>query len=237
MSSGFGRNVEQITKAERTLLLFSLLNPIHEDACYVIGLNELLSPILRAAMTFISAKRTDQERAVLQGGITTCHCTPSIRATHCALLRPLPESLVLELVLFFMCGMIGTTSWAGKLQRLNVSPDLQSWPSRVSDIIPTEGEHELLAALVQWAATVPGGHSVFSLIGVLARFWRPREAPPKDAWCTTSPRAADPGIAEAICTAVTFLTHARTNFLDRQERAEARGMLLGAETAAEPVES
>jgi hypothetical protein len=26
---------------------------------------------------------------------------------------------------------------------------------------------------VQWAANVPGGHSVFSLIGALARFWEP----------------------------------------------------------------
>jgi hypothetical protein len=65
---------------------------------------------------------------------------------------------------------------AGKFRKEkdNVSEDAQPWPSRISDVIPTpDGEKEPLSVLVQWAANVPGGHSIFSLIGALARFWEP----------------------------------------------------------------
>lgn len=174
-------------KDERELLLFTLLNPMHDDACCIIGLSDLLhkalakkpeddsrqGTILRAAMAFLSAKRSEEEHSALRTRLTTCRCNPSFRITHGSIARPLTE--VIELVLFLISGTIGDYFMRlgpGKLrkERDNVPPDAQPWPSRVSDIIPTPTEHDMLLALVQWAAAVPGGHSVFSLIGGLARF-------------------------------------------------------------------
>ncbi|KAJ7106437.1 hypothetical protein C8R43DRAFT_210476 [Mycena crocata] len=179
------------SKDERALLLFSLLYPMHPDACCVIGLNDLLDrvfgnitqddsrqgPILRAAMAFISAKRSNEEHAALHAHLTMCQCKPRIRSSHGTVARPAEE--ILELVLFFICGTISDYFMRlgpGKLrtERDNVPPESQPWPSRVSDIIPTPGgESDVLSGLVQWAAVVPGGHSTFALIGALARFWEP----------------------------------------------------------------
>ncbi|KAJ6574442.1 hypothetical protein B0H19DRAFT_1063398 [Mycena capillaripes] len=63
-------------------------------------------------------------------------------------------------------------SWASN--NANVAPEAQPWPSSIADIIPSPGaEHDVLVALVQWAMSVSGGHSVFVLIGAFARFWEP----------------------------------------------------------------
>ncbi|KAJ7169335.1 hypothetical protein C8R43DRAFT_1231873 [Mycena crocata] len=179
------------TKDERALLLLSLSDPMHPDACCVIGLHFLLDrvlakkteddsrqgPILRAAMAFISTERSDEEHEALREHLTMCRCTPRTRLFHRTVARPLTE--VLELVLFVICGTISDYFMRlgpGKLrtERENVPPEAQPWPSRVSDIIPTPGgEKDVLAGLVQWAAVVPGGHSTFSLVGALARFWEP----------------------------------------------------------------
>lgn len=64
----------------------------------------------------------------------------------------------------------------GKIKKAkeNTPPEAQPWPSCIADIIPAPGgEEEVLLGLSQWAAHVPGGHSIFSLIGGLARFWDP----------------------------------------------------------------
>lgn len=163
---------------------------MHDDACCAQGLDNLLNkalspkteddprqgPVLRAAMTFISAKRTNEEFTALLDKLITCQCQPAVRASHGPVFRPLSEFL--ELVLSVIGG---TTSdllmrlGAGKLrkQRPNLPPDAQPWPSRVSDVIPTPTEQDLLSAFVQWAIIVPGGHGVFPLIGALARYWDP----------------------------------------------------------------
>ncbi|KAJ7135764.1 hypothetical protein C8R44DRAFT_869472 [Mycena epipterygia] len=56
----------------------------------------------------------------------------------------------------------------------NTPPEAQPWPNHIADVIPAPGsEEEVLPGLVQCAAHVPGGHSIFSLVGGLARFWDP----------------------------------------------------------------
>ncbi|KAJ7649004.1 hypothetical protein DFH06DRAFT_1135265 [Mycena polygramma] len=180
------------TKEERALLLFTFLNPMHEDACCVLGLHQLFrkvfsykraeedsrhSSILRAAMTFLSTKRFVEEHAVLLEHLTTCHCKANIRFCH----RPIsPTKETLELVLWDICGTMGDylrRLGPGKFrkEKADVSQDAQPWPSRISDIIPTpvNGEEALMLALTHWAVKVPGGHSVFILIGALVRFWEP----------------------------------------------------------------
>ncbi|KAJ6556567.1 hypothetical protein DFH09DRAFT_1317887 [Mycena vulgaris] len=188
------RPAQRATKEERALTLLTLLNPMHEDACCVLGMHVLLDkllfhkaleddsrhgPFLRAAMTFLSTKRSPGERHVLRERLTRRHCKHSIRSrlNHRPVTRPLTE--IFELVLLDICGAITDYFMRlgpGKLrkEKPNVSQDAQPWPSRVSDVIPTPGgERERLEALVQWAATAPGGHSVFTLVGALARFWEP----------------------------------------------------------------
>ncbi|KAJ6574440.1 hypothetical protein B0H19DRAFT_1371507 [Mycena capillaripes] len=184
---------QRATKQERALLIFTLLNPMHEDACCVLSLRPIFdkvfskknpeddarqAEVLRAAMAFLSAtNRSDAEHAVMREHILTCPCKPAIRGFHRPVCRPHTE--VLEVVLFVICGTI--SEYLRRLgpakfrkSKANVAPEAQPWPSSIADIIPSPGaEHDVLVALVQWATSVPGGHSVFMLIGALARFWEP----------------------------------------------------------------
>ncbi|KAJ7104636.1 hypothetical protein C8R44DRAFT_887088 [Mycena epipterygia] len=58
--------------------------------------------------------------------------------------------------------------------RENARAETQPWPTCATDIIPTPGgEHDVLVAIIQWVTNIPAGHSVFALIGALARFWEP----------------------------------------------------------------
>ncbi|KAF7335614.1 MYND-type domain-containing protein [Mycena venus] len=185
-------NAKSATKQERTRLAFSLTNPMHADAYCILGIQQVLDkvvfrkdaehdprqgPVLRAAMTFMSTRRTSQELALLRTRLTTCGCKPSIRAQHIFVSRPLEE--VLELALFDICGTISDyflRIGAGKFLKVkaNTPVDERPWPSSITDVIPAAGgEREVLSGLVQWAAIVPGGHSVFCLIGALARYWEP----------------------------------------------------------------
>ncbi|KAJ7463247.1 hypothetical protein FB451DRAFT_1265972, partial [Mycena latifolia] len=192
MRASMAQPAGRATKDERALALFTLLNPMDEDACCVLGMRDLLDkvlfhkptvddprqgPVLRASMTFLSASRSDEEHAALRERLIRRDCKQRSRFRHRPVYRPLNE--VLELVLMDMCATISDYLMklgAGKLrkEKANVSQDAQPWPSRVSDVIPIpDGEYDLLVALMQWAGTVPGGHSVFALIGALARFWEP----------------------------------------------------------------
>ncbi|KAJ7135905.1 hypothetical protein C8R44DRAFT_769280 [Mycena epipterygia] len=183
---------ERATKEERALVLFTLMNPMHEDACCALGLRGLLdkvlfrknteddprqAPVLRAAMRFLSATRSAGEHAALRERLTRRDCKQSSRISHRRVSRPLTE--ILELILLDLCGTMSDYFMRlgpGKFrkEKNNLPQNAQPWPSRISDVIPTSGgETELLIALVNWAATVPGGHSVFALIGALARFWEP----------------------------------------------------------------
>ncbi|KAJ7838265.1 hypothetical protein B0H13DRAFT_2419882 [Mycena leptocephala] len=128
-------------------------------------------------MKFLSAIRSDEEHAAMREHLLVCHCKPAIRVFHRPVCRPHAE--VLELVLFEICLTIseyfhrlGPAKF--RKRKSNVSPEAQPWPGSITDIIPSPGaEHDVLVALVQWACLVPGGHSVFALIGALARFWEP----------------------------------------------------------------
>ncbi|KAJ6466119.1 hypothetical protein C8R47DRAFT_1153944 [Mycena vitilis] len=184
---------QRATKQERALLIFTLLNPLHEDACCVLSLRGILDKvlskkkpeddsrqgeILRAAMTFLcTINRSDEEHTAIRERLETCHCKPAIRIFHRPVCRPHTE--VLEMVLFIICTTIMQyflRLGPGKFRKpkANVAPEAQPWPSSITDIIPYPGaEHAVLCALVQWASTIPGGHSVFALIGALARFWDP----------------------------------------------------------------
>ncbi|KAJ7135789.1 hypothetical protein C8R44DRAFT_869489 [Mycena epipterygia] len=128
-------------------------------------------------MAFVSAKRSDEKHAALRERLTTCQCNPRNPIYHRPVYRPLHE--VLELCLSVMCATISDYFMRigpGKFKKAkeNTPPEAQPWPSRIADIIPAPGgEEEVLLGLVQWAAHVPGGHSIFSLIGGLARFWDP----------------------------------------------------------------
>ncbi|KAJ6528737.1 hypothetical protein DFH09DRAFT_1327556 [Mycena vulgaris] len=166
---------------------------MHENACCVLGIHELLGkalpddkkteddacqgPILRAALRFLSAPRSDEEHAALREHLLTCNCKPGIRAQHKHVYRPLPE--VLESAIFHICSMVSDYFMrigAGKFRKVksNTSPEAQPWPSCISDVIPASGgEGDDLAGLVQWAAHVPEGHSIFALVSALARYWEP----------------------------------------------------------------
>ncbi|KAJ7436905.1 hypothetical protein B0H11DRAFT_636472 [Mycena galericulata] len=179
------------TKHERATLMLTLADPMNPDACCVIGLRGILDkvlaknpednarqgPILRAAMSFLSRKRSDEEHAAIRDRLLDCQCKPKIRALHRPVHRPLTEAL--ELVLFMICGTISEYFMRlgpGKFRKPkeNTLPEAQPWPCCIPDIIPVpRGEHDVLVGLVQWAANYPGGHSVFFLIGALARFWDP----------------------------------------------------------------
>ncbi|KAJ6566467.1 hypothetical protein B0H19DRAFT_1137906 [Mycena capillaripes] len=180
------------SKEERAHLVFTLLNPMHEDSYCVLGINPILDkivnrkepehdprqgPVLRAAMTFISTRRTDEEIAALRTRLMTCTCKPSIRVRHRPVSPPITE--VLELALFEICSTISDYFMrigAGKFLKVkeNTPEDARPWPSCITDVIPAAGgERDVLLGLAQWAAIVPGGHSVFALIGALARYWEP----------------------------------------------------------------
>ncbi|KAJ7478254.1 hypothetical protein FB451DRAFT_1556999 [Mycena latifolia] len=192
MAESRHQRAARATNHERALALLTLLNPMHEDACCVFGMSSLLekifahkataddprqAPILRASMSFLSSPRSDGEHAALRERLTRVDCKQRSRFRHAPVSRPPAE--VLELVLMDMCAAISDyllQLGADKLrkEKPTASQDDQPWPSRVSDVIPTPGgELELLTALVQWAAKVPGGHSLFLVIGALARFWEP----------------------------------------------------------------
>ncbi|KAJ7769990.1 hypothetical protein B0H16DRAFT_1516992 [Mycena metata] len=179
------------SKRERALLIFTLLNPMHPDACCILGVREVLNkvitrkkvehdarqgPVLRAAMIFISTVRSEEEHAALRARLVTCTCKSSIRS-HRPVFRPLLE--VLELVLFEITSTISDYFMrigAGKFARVkeNTPADARPWPSCIEDVIPAAGgEQEVLMGLMQWAAVPPSGHGVFSLIGALARHWEP----------------------------------------------------------------
>ncbi|KAJ7633630.1 hypothetical protein DFH06DRAFT_1139965 [Mycena polygramma] len=163
-----------------------------DDALCVLGINPILDkvvsrkdpehdprqgPVLRAAMTFISARRSDDELKALRTKLMTCTCRPDIRATHHRVFRPMTD--VLELALFEICSSITDYFMrigAGKFLKVkeNTPEDARPWPSSITDVIPAAGgERDVLLGLMQWATSAPGGHSVFALIGALARYWEP----------------------------------------------------------------
>ncbi|KAJ7153071.1 hypothetical protein C8R43DRAFT_453003 [Mycena crocata] len=182
--------IERVTKQERAQLVFTLSNPMHQDASCASGIRGLVSKVLakgpeddprqgsvlRAAMVFLSTSRSDEQHVALREHLVTCNCNPKTRAFHRPSHRPLQE--VLEVCLFHICSSMSTSLLrlgSGKFRRRkeNVSADAQPWPLSISDVVPDVGEHELLINLLQWAAVLPGGDSVFFLIGALARWWDP----------------------------------------------------------------
>ncbi|KAJ7464068.1 hypothetical protein FB451DRAFT_1492240 [Mycena latifolia] len=179
-----------LTKQERAILLLTLNDPMHEDSTCLLGIYTLLDkalteeddprqgPFLRAAMIFLSAKRSDEEHGALRERLFTCACNQKVRSQHKPVFRPLPE--VLEALLFHICSTISDYFMRigpGKFrkQKANALPEAQPWPCCVSDVIPAAGgEQEVLEGLVGWAVHGPGeGHSIFALIGAMARFWEP----------------------------------------------------------------
>ncbi|KAJ7174895.1 hypothetical protein C8R46DRAFT_1347895 [Mycena filopes] len=165
---------------------------MHRDACCVLGISDIMDkvvtrkdvehdprqgPVLRAAMIFISTIRSQEERAALRTKLLVCNCKPSVRSMHRRVSRPHEE--VLELALFTITSTISDYFMrigAGKFARVrdDTPADARPWPSSITDVIPAEGgEREVLVGLTQWAAVAPGGHSVFTLIGALARYWEP----------------------------------------------------------------
>ncbi|KAJ7657242.1 hypothetical protein DFH06DRAFT_1131756 [Mycena polygramma] len=157
---------ERATKHERTVLIFTLLNPMHDEArciCALLGLLQKAlfhketqddahqGPILRAAMKFLGTKRSKQEHAALR---------------------------VLDLVISDICATIADyflELGPGKFRKakINTSPAMQRWPVSSDDVIPSGNERDVLDALVRWVEIVPNGVSIFTLIGSLARYWEP----------------------------------------------------------------
>ncbi|KAF7363049.1 MYND-type domain-containing protein [Mycena venus] len=165
------------TKQERAHLVFSLLNPLHDDAYCVVGISQVLNrvlldsrkdverdprqgPVLRAAMKFISTRRSTEELPLLRARLTTtCRCQPRIGAHHGTVGRPLPE--VLELVLFEISSTI-----TDYFMRIGAAASRTLSPPPVGSVKPWRASRN-------GGATVPGGHSVFCLIGAVARYWEP----------------------------------------------------------------
>ncbi|KAJ7627600.1 hypothetical protein DFH06DRAFT_730995 [Mycena polygramma] len=181
------------TKQERALLLFTLENPLHEKACCARAMVEIVhkvftvdkkpeddprqAPLLRAAMTFISGQRSDEEHAALLERLLNCQCSPRIAALHGPTNRP--PAAFLERFLWVICSTICDyfrRLGPGKFRKAkaNTTPEMQPWPNCIEDLIPApSGEQGVLGALLQWAIDVPAGYSVFVLMGALARFWEP----------------------------------------------------------------
>ncbi|KAJ7635557.1 hypothetical protein DFH06DRAFT_1336579 [Mycena polygramma] len=165
---------------------------MHEDARCVLWMRTVLDkvlsrkdtehdprqgPVLRAAMIFLSTRRSEEELKALRTTLVTCNCKPELRATHRPVFRPMDE--VLESALFNICSTMVdyfVRIGAGKFLKVkpNTPDDARPWPSSVTDVIPAAGgERDVLLGLMQWATPIPGGHSVFALIGALARYWEP----------------------------------------------------------------
>ncbi|KAF8189251.1 hypothetical protein K438DRAFT_2019127 [Mycena galopus ATCC 62051] len=179
---------------ENACLVFSLLNPLDHDAYCVVGISEVLNrvllespkdverdprqgPVLRAAMKFVSTRRSVEELFLFHRLAMTCSCQALIGAHRATAGRRIPN--VLEFVLFKISSTIAAYFMRigpGKFLKVkeNTPVDARPWPTCIADVIPAAGgEREVLKGMVQWGVTVPGGHSVFCLIGALARYWEP----------------------------------------------------------------
>ncbi|KAJ7085452.1 hypothetical protein B0H15DRAFT_802016 [Mycena belliarum] len=181
---------KDLSKEERALLMFSLLNPMHKDACCLYLIISMLDqvftkkweedprqgPFLKAGMAFLTTERSDEGLAALRKHLSACHCKPRYRASHSSVIR---FDVLLEKVLWFLSmkitehfKLLGPAKF--RKAKPNSPADVQPWPTCVEDVIPApRTEHDILVSLLGWAAPYPGGHSVFALIGALGRFVEP----------------------------------------------------------------
>ncbi|KAF7318654.1 MYND-type domain-containing protein [Mycena chlorophos] len=147
------------TDAERALLLFSLRNPLHPDACCTIGMLNIFSkcfadagsfdpvvqgPILRAAMQLFTKDRPLQpDFALLVDSLMKCRCKPAIRALPChQTSRDLPTAFKGWVVLHERL----SNTLSNTLRMLKpgeyfaaqpaLGPEEQPWPCCLEDIVP-----------------------------------------------------------------------------------------------------
>ncbi|KAJ6517468.1 hypothetical protein C8R47DRAFT_1087343 [Mycena vitilis] len=175
-------------------LVTSLGDPMGANSCCIFGICSALrtinrgndghsSSLLRAAMKFLCAPRSDDEHRELRKWLFTCHCDlqDQLMWTLHHYNHDVPASEALDGALMFLSPALGVALYnqpktPGKFlkSRKNAATERQPWPCKLEDILPNGASNaEVLDALLRWAIEPGHGGTVFAVIQGLARFWEP----------------------------------------------------------------
>ncbi|KAJ7495566.1 hypothetical protein FB451DRAFT_1387588 [Mycena latifolia] len=133
------------------------------------------SELPRAALGFLFAPRTDEEFLTIVRRMMSCGCL--IAELGDTGVVDAPQAL--DMILSYLCGFM-TVALENlppakfRKRRPNRSDARQPWPHSVGDIgLEGRTPNDAVTALLRWAEYPPLGHTIFSLLGTLSRFWRP----------------------------------------------------------------
>ncbi|KAF7318418.1 hypothetical protein HMN09_00351000 [Mycena chlorophos] len=154
---------------ERTLLLFSIANPTHKDACCTMAMLNILedcfpkthsdivseathlrqAPILRAAMKFLASGLQNPEPKLgpVMQALTRCACSDAVRKLPCHVNGKVHKThfhvdYLAELANALMASLYEHRKTPGKLRptKPGLSKQNQPWPSSLDDLFPPHPE-------------------------------------------------------------------------------------------------
>ncbi|KAJ6471749.1 hypothetical protein C8R47DRAFT_1324836 [Mycena vitilis] len=176
------------------ILITGLLDPMKHDSCCLFQLFEAVRALhhsvdkdptyppelLRAIMQFLLTPDTSDKLARLVDRLVSCDCYLAETVSFTTgVARPMEPVRCLDMVLSYLCGFLYvrlSSLKRSQFRSLKAGRQAvrQPWPNCVADIgLVNRTPHEAVTILLRWSWGPPLGHSIFPLLGILARFWEP----------------------------------------------------------------